>query len=169
LNSNLILENLNDLKLPSHVIEHCKTVSRKALQLSSNFNHVNVDLVEEGALLHDIGRSKTHSIFHGVVGAEILRKNGFSIEVQKIAERHIGAGIPRSEAESLGLPSKDYIPLTLEEKIVAHADNLVHGTEEVEIDFVLKKWEKRLGSDHPSITRILKLHEELIGSTDLKD
>ncbi|KAF5089010.1 TIGR00295 family protein [Methanobacterium aggregans] len=168
MNTNLILENLDEL-LSDNIVEHCKTVSRKALQLSSNFDNVDVDLVEEGALLHDIGRSKTHSIFHGVVGAEILRKREFPIEVQRIAERHIGAGIPQLEAEALGLPAKDYIPITLEEKIVAHADNLVHGTEEVGINFVIKKWEKRLGSDHPSIPRILKLHEEIVGSSDFEN
>ena len=55
------------------------------------------------------------------------------------------------------------MPLTLEEKIVAHADNLTSGTKEVDLDFVIKKWEKRLGKDHPSIERIVKLDSELLG------
>ena len=157
----LVLETLNELKTLPHIIEHCKVVSTKALKLSSNFYDVDLDLVETGALLHDIGRSRTHSIFHGVVGAEILKEQGFPAEIQKIAERHIGAGIPINEAEILGLPPKDYIPITMEEKIVAHADNLVNGTIEVDIDFVIKKWEQRLGANHPSISRIIKLHNEV--------
>ena len=33
---------------------------------------------------------------------------------------------------------------SLEEKIVAHADNLISGTEEVDVDFVIKKWKSRM-------------------------
>ncbi|HEX3014726.1 MAG TPA: HD domain-containing protein, partial [Methanobacterium sp.] len=58
---------------------------------------------------------------------------------------------------------KDYIPLTLEEKIVAHADNLTHWDQEVDLDFVIKKWKERLGENHPSIPRIIKLHQEIVG------
>jgi len=32
--------------------------------------------------------------------------------------------LPAHEAKKLGLPAKDFIPETLEEKIVCHADNL---------------------------------------------
>jgi len=111
--------------------------------------------------LHDIGRSKTHSIEHGVVGAEILRDLGFDERLALIAERHIGAGITKEEAIELGLPPKDYLPVTLEEKIVAHADNLIFGTERVEIDAVIEKFEKRLGKNHPSIRRIILLNDEI--------
>ena len=69
---------------------------------------------------------------------------GFDERLALIAERHIGAGITKEEAIELGLPPKDYLPVTLEEKIVAHADNLIFGTERVEIDAVIKKFEKRL-------------------------
>jgi uncharacterized protein len=161
LNNNLILNTLKELEAFPHIIEHCKVVSRKAMEISSNFDDVNTDLVKTGALLHDIGRSRTQGIKHGILGAEILQEKGFPVEVQKIAERHIGAGIPKNEAKILGLPVKDYMPLTLEEKIVAHADNLTSGTKEVDIDFVIQKWEKRLEKDHPSIGRILKLDSEL--------
>ena len=166
MSKDLVLDTLKELKTSPHIIEHCKAVSQKALKLSSNFYEVDLDLVETGALLHDIGRSRTHSILHGVLGAEILKDHGFPVEIQKIAERHIGAGIPRNEAETLGLPPKDYLPITLEEKIVAHADNLVNGTNEVDIYFVIRKWEKRLGTDHPSIPRIIKLHNEICGDSN---
>ena len=42
-----------------------------------------------------------------------------------IVERHIGAGITADEAGRLGLPFRDYIPATLEQKVVSHADNLI--------------------------------------------
>ncbi len=154
---------LNDLNCPDHLIKHCKAVCNKALKLSSNFD-VDIELVETGALLHDIGRSKTNGIDHAIVGAEILKDMGFPDSVANIALRHIGAGIPKEEALQLGLPPQDYIPITLEEKIVAHADNLTHWDKEVDLEFVIKKWKEKLGTDHQSIPRIIKLHREIVGS-----
>ena len=158
----MTVEILKHLNCPTHLINHSKAVCIKALKLSSNFD-VDIELVETGALLHDIGRSKTNGIDHAVAGAEILKDMGFPDSVANIALRHIGAGIPKEEAVQLGLPPKDYIPLTLEEKIVAHADNLTHWDKEVDLDFVIKKWNERLGEDHPSIPRIIKLHQEIVG------
>lgn len=155
---------LKRLNCPDHLIKHSKAVCKKALKLSSNFD-VDIELVKTGALLHDIGRSQTNGIDHAIVGAEILKSLGFSDSVSNIALRHIGAGIPKEEAVLLGLPPEDYIPLTLEEKIVAHADNLIHWDKEVDLDFVIKKWKERLGEDHPSINRIIKLHQEIVGTT----
>ena len=150
---------------PKNVVEHCLAVSdyayELALAIKNNGYDVDVELVRLGGLLHDIGRSKTHGIEHGVVGAEILRELGFDERLALIAERHIGAGITKEEAIELGLPPKDYLPVTLEEKIVAHADNLIFGTERVEIDAVIKKFEKRLGKHHPSIRRIILLNDEI--------
>jgi uncharacterized protein len=159
----LTVEILERLNCPDHLIKHCKAVCKKALKLSSNLNDVDIELIKTGALLHDIGRCKTNGIDHAIVGAEILKNLGFSDSVANIALRHIGAGIPKEEAKLLGLPLKDYIPLTLEEKIVAHADNLVHWDQEVDLDFVIKKWKKKLGEYHPSIKRIVELHKEIVG------
>ena len=156
-----ILKNL----CPENVVEHCLAVSEYAYELALAIKNkgynVDVELVRLGGLLHDIGRSKTHGIEHGVVGAEILRELGFDEKIALIAERHIGAGITKEEAIELGLPPKDYIPITLEEKIVAHADNLIFGTKRVEIDEVIKKFEKKLGKNHPSIKRIILLNDEI--------
>ena len=161
----MTVEILKRLNCPTHLINHSKAVCKKALKLSSNFDvDVDIELVKTGALLHDIGRSKTNGIDHAVVGAEILKNMGFPDSVANIALRHIGAGIPKKEAIQLGLPPKDYIPLTLEEKIVAHADNLTHWDKEVDLDFVIKKWKERLGENHPSINRIIELHQEIVSS-----
>ena len=161
----MTVEILKRLNCPTHLINHSKAVCKKALKLSSNFDvDVDIELVKTGALLHDIGRSKTNGIDHAVVGAEILKNMGFPDSVANIALRHIGAGIPKEEAIQLGLPPKDYIPLTLEEKIVAHADNLTHWDKEVDLDFVIKKWKERLGENHPSINRIIELHQEIVSS-----
>lgn len=129
---------LKEVGCPQWVINHSKKVAEKALEISKNFK-VDKELIKEAALLHDIGRCKTNSIQHGIIGARILKEKGYPKQIIKIVERHVGAGIPREEAILLGLPPKDYMPVTLEEKIVAHADNLINGEKEVDISFVLKK------------------------------
>lgn len=154
------LKVLKDLKCSPYIIEHSKAVLNQALEISRSFN-VDLDLIESGSLLHDVGRTKTDGIFHAVIGAQLLEKEGFSSDIVNITARHIGAGIPKEEAKLLGLPPKDYLPLTLEEKIVAHADNLINGKKVVDIDFILEKWKTTLGEDHNSLKRLINLHNEL--------
>jgi uncharacterized protein len=156
----LNLTKLEDFKCSSYIIKHSNAVLKKAKTISKDFD-VNLDHVEAGAILHDVGRSKTQSIYHALKGAEILKEQEFPIEIVKITERHIGAGIPKEEAIMLNLPPRDYLPITFEEKIVAHADNLIHGTKEVSLDFVIQKWSKKMGRKHPSLERLIKLHHEL--------
>ena len=116
-------------------------------------------LVEAGALLHDIGRSKTHGIKHGVKGAKIAKKLGLSENIIKIIERHIGAGLPAEEARKLGLPNRDFIPETLEEKIVCHSDNLV---DEGQIRPVEHEVERALSEGFNGYAiRLVELHKEL--------
>jgi len=128
---------LREVDCPENVIEHCVCVSEKATSMASRVQErvtVDMSLVEIGALLHDIGRSVTHSIDHGVVGARILREHGVCTPLQLICERHVCAGIPRKVAGKIGLAPCDYVPVTMEEKIVCHADNLTnHTIEELRI------------------------------------
>jgi uncharacterized protein len=44
-----------------------------------------------------------------------------------IIERHIGAGMTADECSLEGLLPRDCMPVTVEEKIVANADNLMGG------------------------------------------
>lgn len=63
----------------------------------------------------------------------------------------------------MGLPEKDYIPSTIEEKIISHADNLIHGIEEVDIEFIVNKWKNyQINNLEESIDRLKKVHDELI-------
>ena len=156
------LELLEKETTPENVIDHCKAVYLKAMKIAANFDNVDEELIRKGALLHDIGRSKTHGIRHAVEGVEIAKKYGYSQDVLNIIERHIGAGITKEEAVKLGLPEKSYIPQTLEEKIVAHADNLISGSDEVDIDFVIKKWKRNIEDSDDNIERLIKLDNELI-------
>ena len=156
------IELLERENTPENVIDHCKAVYKKAMEIAANFDNVDYDLIRKGALLHDIGRSKTHSIKHAIEGVEIAKKYGYSEDVLNIIERHIGAGITEEESVKHGLPKKSYLPQTLEEKIVAHADNLISGSEEVDVDFVIRKWKRRIKDSDGNIERLIKLDEELI-------
>jgi uncharacterized protein len=85
-------------------------------------------------MLHDIGRSITHTIQHAQAGADLLRSMGFPEEIARIVECHTGAGLTADECTLLGLAPRDCMPRTIEEKIVTHADNLLAGTRRMTID-----------------------------------
>lgn len=156
------LKILKQEETPENVIEHSKAVYKKAMAIAANFKNADKDLIKKGALLHDIGRSKTHGISHAVEGAKIVKQYGYPEEVQNIVERHIGAGITEEESVKLGLPKKSYIPQTIEEKIVAHADNLLSGTKDVDIDFDIAKWKRKIDKPEENIKRLIELDNELI-------
>lgn len=142
------------------VINHCKAVSRNALIIAKKINStghdVDLNFVKIAALLHDIGRSKTHNINHGIEGAKILKDFP---EIAGVCESHIGAGIKRDEAVKLGLPEKDYLPETLEEKIIAHADNVTSRNGIVPIEQTMKKLELRLGKNTSALIRMKELND----------
>lgn len=125
------LKLLEDEGVNTKVINHVKAVHGFALTIGKRFieqgYHINMPLLEAGALLHDIGRSNTHGLAHAIMGCTIAERLGLSYDLISIIRNHIGAGITKEEAIKNGLPAEDYIPVTLEEKIVAAADNLAAG------------------------------------------
>jgi len=124
---------------------------------------VDVNLVHIGALLHDIGRARTHSIEHAVVGANIARSLRLPTSLVRIIERHIGSGITAAEATQLGLPKQSYLPRSLEEKVVAYADKRIAGSREVDFDEAVTAFSRELGRvlGPPAINRLKRLHGEL--------
>jgi len=147
------------------VVKHCRQVSSFAVKIAEacqkKHSNLDVKLVEVSALLHDIGRAKTHSVDHAVEGGKIARAFNLPEPIALIIERHAGGGIPKEEAKKLGWPVRDYVPQTLEEKIVCYADKRVDGLRIVSIEETVKAYEDDLGENHPSIQRIWKLHREI--------
>ena len=146
-----------------NVIKHCEAVAKLAVEIAEacreNGIEVNVELVETGALLHDIGRSKTHSVHHAVVGAEIATSLGLPQPVISIIKRHVGGGITAEEAKKLGWPKDVYIPKTIEEKIVSYADKLIESSQRVPIERTIENFSKKLPPS--SVARIRRLHNEM--------
>ncbi len=146
------------------VVAHCLKVSKTALSIAERLKiTLDRELVRRGGLFHDIGRSRTQGIGHAVAGVEIGRKLGFSDALLNIIERHVGAGITADEAVRLGLPKKDYLPLTAEEKLVSYADNLTSGVREMPFYEALDRFKEILGPDHEGVELFRKQHQEIQG------
>ena len=153
---------LKNLTCPEEVIKHCVAVSKNASGIADRVKiKIDKKLIKRGALFHDVGRSKTHGIGHGIVGAKIIRELGLGEKIAKIVERHIGAGITGEEAKEIGLPFGDYCPKSPEEKIVAYADNITIGSKTISSEESIMQFKKMLGESHPSIKRMEDLHREI--------
>jgi uncharacterized protein len=156
---------LRDNQCSPQVIKHCKAVAELALETAEkckeNGLNVNLELVETGALLHDIGRSKTHSVHHAVVGAEILTAAGLPEPVISIVKRHVGGGITPTEAAQLGWPKDVYAPVTIEEKIVSYADKLIAKAKRVPIEVTIAELSDE--GRHEAVERVLALRKEIAG------
>jgi uncharacterized protein len=115
------------------VIAHCRAVRDCACRYAANNPDINFHLVEQGAMLHDIGRSRTHDIRHAQCGADMIRSMNLGEAIARIVECHTGAGLTTDECTVLGLFPRDCMPRSIEEKIVTHADNLIAGEKTVTI------------------------------------
>jgi uncharacterized protein len=118
------------------VVDHGRRVADLALVLAARIPDREPDLVlvEQGALLHDIGVGATHVpalgchgslpyVVHGLVGRRLLERYGLPQHAM-ICERHVGAGLSAEEIrdQDLPLPPRDMLPLTVEQRLVCYAD-----------------------------------------------
>ena len=141
------IELMKKLKLPVSIRFHSLQVAKKALEIANKITKVKLDkdLIEMGALLHDIGRTKTHGFKHALIGGKILRERGFPEKLARICETHILGGLDEEDAVNVGLPKKDYLPVSIEEKIVCMADKHMTGRFEVSIEERFDKWFLKYG------------------------
>jgi uncharacterized protein len=115
---------------------HSRLVADKALQIAEKIPDLAPDmlLIEEAALLHDIGIIHTSApalschgdqpyVCHGVIGRKLLEKEGL-IPHALVCERHVGVGITREDIrrQGLPLPDRDMRPVTIEERVISYAD-----------------------------------------------
>jgi uncharacterized protein (TIGR00295 family) len=148
-NRNEALELHRRLGSSDEIVKHCEAVADVASKIAERFSekgfkNLDAKAIFAAALLHDIGRTKTHGPDHGYVGSELLKENNVDDSVSRIVARHVGAGISREEAEKLGLPEGDYIARTLEERIVCFSDKLVgHHGKRVPFELEIAKFKKK--------------------------
>lgn len=153
------IELLMEAGCKRRVVIHCCTVEAVAKEIVSRVKGADPDLVAAGALLHDIGRSVDHSIMHAYIGSQIVQAHGLPQSIVDIVRKHTGAGLDAEDVEELGLPDADYMPRTLEEKIVAHADNMVSDNKVVKHSHSSDKLRNK-GAERGA-DRIDALHAEL--------
>lgn len=118
------------------LMKHSRQVADKCMKACRRHPELHLDsqFVEEAAMLHDIGIRWCHApsilcngdqpyICHGLIGADLLRKEGFPRHAQ-VCERHTGTGLTKVQIErqQLPLPLQDFVPVELEEQLVCYAD-----------------------------------------------
>ena len=165
-NSDFAFDLLKKLKVPYNVRRHSIKVAEKALDLAERIKlrEIDMDLIEIGGLLHDIGRCKTHGFNHALIGAKLIRERGLSERLARICETHILGGLDKEDAKRVGLPERDFLPQTLEEKIICLADKHISGTKEVSIEQRFEKWFNKYGKTQILIKakeRIEKIQREI--------
>lgn len=123
-------------ELEQILLKHSEDVAQKVLEIAEAHPEFHLDrqFLYEAAMLHDIGILYVDApgiccygtkpyICHGMLGAELLRNEGLPAHA-RVAERHTGTGLTKEEIlrQSLPLPPRDFVPETLEEKIICYAD-----------------------------------------------
>jgi uncharacterized protein len=118
------------------LVEHGRQVAKKARAAAAKVAALKPDLefIETAAMLHDIGIFLTRTpqfgcfgkhpyICHGILGSHLLKKKGH-LKLALICERHIGVGISKADIrrQRLPLPSRDMIPVSIEEQLICYAD-----------------------------------------------
>lgn len=111
------------------MLEHARIVRDTSLflgRIHPGRDKIDLGILELGAILHDVGRCRAErAVEHGVASGSLIREAQFPEEVARIGECHLGVGIEYAEARRLGLPNRDFLPRTLEQRIVCYADNLL--------------------------------------------
>ena len=148
------------------VVSHCRTVARVSISLadaiSTKGRKVDKRAILAGAMLHDIGRSRIQTVAHGYIGAGILEGEGVDGVVVEIVRRHVGAGISTKEAKALGFPEGDYVPSTLEQKIVCFADKMVSSDSVRPLEEEVRRFERK-GHDVQPLLSLKRDLQEAVG------
>ena len=155
--------------------KHSRSVADLALEINRE-KRLGLDpaQVEEAAMLHDIGIYLTDApgidchgtepyIRHGILGADLLRHEGYPEWTARVAERHTGAGITAADIKEMGLPlplDRTLMPETLLERLVCYADKFYSKSGDMErksLERVRKSMAKHSAS---TVSRFEKLHDE---------
>ena len=149
----------NDDALRQLLLKHSRQVADRCLQIAWKHKELPVDIqfLEEAAMLHDIGIYQCHApsiycngtepyIKHGPIGGDLLRAEGFPRHA-RVAERHTGTGLP------------GYEPETLEEQIVCYADKFYSKSSPDHVRSVLETAQSLEKFGHEGVKKFLSWSE----------
>lgn len=143
------------------LVLHSRQVADLAVKLGQRLidrgEPVDIEFVEEAAMLHDIGMCRTDApgihchgtepyIRHGILGRQMLDSIGL-YRHGRVCERHTGAGITAAEIISQHLPidpPRDLLPESVEEKLVCYADKFFSKSRLDELPKTLDRVRKSL-------------------------
>ena len=119
------------------LLKHSRQVADRCIAIVEKHPELQLDaaFIEAAAMLHDIGIRWCHApgicchgtepyIRHGLIGGELLRREGCDEAFARVCERHTGTGLTRMQIESqqLPLPLQDFVPESVAEQVVCYAD-----------------------------------------------
>lgn len=131
-----------DNELKNIYMVHARKVTELALEMARRHPELDIDMqfVEEAAMLHDLGIFMTDApriyccgnelyLCHGYLGAELLRSLGYERHA-RVCERHTSTGLTKEQVVANGwnLPVKDFVPETIEEQLICFADKFYSKT-----------------------------------------
>jgi uncharacterized protein len=157
---------------------HCEIVCAIAERLVDGLG-VDVGLVRAGCLLHDIGVYRLYSggvldharyVRHGVLGHGLLAEAGFAETLCRFCSHHVGVGLTRDDVrrQDLPIPVADYLPETVEERLVMYADKF-HTKASPPAFLTADSYAarvRRFGEDKPTVFAALRAE---FGEPDLTD
>lgn len=154
------------------LLTHSEMVAKKAISVAEAARiAIDNDFIYNAAMLHDIGIFRCNApgiycygeepyIRHGVIGGELLRKEGLEAYA-RVCERHTGSGLTAKEIAETGmpLPLRDFIPETLEEKLICYADKFYSKSGDPREEKSLERVRKSMAKFGPdSLARFDDLH-----------
>jgi len=141
-----IIKILEETGSPPTLIRHVSTVCDRAMQVADQVEAAGIpvdrQVLEAGALMHDIGIPsqtgnpitvpewgeraqglRSDNLVHPILGFELAGKYGFPMSVRRCILCHT-PGPTREECRMLGIdpPEEELMPITIEENIVMYAD-----------------------------------------------
>ena len=144
-----------DTELSRLLIKHSRQVADRALSICKKHPELPVDVqfLEEAAMLHDIGIYQCDApsicchgteayIRHGQIGGQLLRDEGYPRHA-RVAERHTGTGLPGWEPE------------TLEEQIICYADKFYSKSRPDHVRTVLETAQSLEKFGHAGVVKFL--------------
>jgi len=156
------------------VLTHSRCVTRKALRcMEGRGIGLDTEFMLQAAMLHDIGvvccdatsiycHGSQPYIRHGISGADILRNEGLPRHAL-VCERHTGAGLTLEDilAGNLPLPHRDFLPQSVEERLICYADKFYSKSSTPELEKPFDRVLRSVGKfGEGSRQRFLVLHSE---------